>query len=305
MPIQYWTQAVVAAAALLPCALAAQDGSKIKGELGPHDNADELAVAPEPVAAEKPPLSLTRVIGVNGVAMRLDMVGFVGAQVAGDGPGDARFTGRSDVFVDLSSKGLGLWDGTILRTHTELRASDTGAGRFGGALWPQNTAALLPLTGEGVEVTSIYVVQNLGAKTNLLVGKINAIDLLASDPFFGGWGTRRFQNIAFVAPPSGVVPETHVRSVHGMGLKQRQRKRRTIRQPDGHPVGQSRRRRRYLVGGRARWVPDRGHPLRFQHPDELQHSGRCARRQGVLRVWIWRKCCGACRQWRDAACVGL
>lgn len=57
-------------------------------------------------------------------------------------------------------------------------------------------------------MTSIYLVHSLGGKTNLLVGKINAIDLLASDPFFGGWGIRRFQNIAFVAPPSGVVPPT-------------------------------------------------------------------------------------------------
>jgi porin len=171
------------------------------------------APAPAPAVAEAgvvndEPLSLTKALGVPGVAARLDLTGFVGALAAGDGPDDARFTGRADLFVDVSSKGLGLWDGTILRTHTELRASDTGAGRMGGALWPQNTAALLPLTGEGIEVTSIYVVQSLGAKTNLLVGKINAIDLLASDPFFGGWGTKRFQNIAFVAPPSGVVPPT-------------------------------------------------------------------------------------------------
>jgi porin len=39
-----------------------------------------------------------------------------------------------------------------------------------------------------------------------MLGKINAIDLLASHPFFGGWGTDRFWNVAFVAPPSGVVP---------------------------------------------------------------------------------------------------
>jgi porin len=212
MTNSYWCWAIAPAAALLPCALAAQDGSKIKGELGPEQVAVEAA-APTSDLAEKPPLSLTRALGVSGLAARLDLVGFVGAQVAGDGPSDARLTGRIDLFVDVSSKALGLWDGTILRTHTELRMSDTGAGRFGGVLWPQNTAALLPLTGEGIEATSIYVFQNLGEKTNLLVGKINAIDLLASDPFFGGWGTRRFQNIAFVAPPSGVVPPTIMGSI--------------------------------------------------------------------------------------------
>ena len=40
----------------------------------------------------------------------------------------------------------------------------------------------------------------------MLVGKINAVDLLAGDPFFGGWGNHRFMNLAFVAPPSGLVP---------------------------------------------------------------------------------------------------
>ena len=210
--MRYWTALMAGLAALAPGALAAQDGSAVKAELAPGEAAAEAAGA-EPAPAEKPPLSLTKALGVPGVGARLDLVGFAGAQAAGDGPGDVRFTGRADLFVDLSSKGLGLWDGTTLRTHTELRTSDAGAGRMGGALWPQNTAALLPLTGEGIEVTSICIVQSLGAKTNLLVGKINAIDLLAGDPFFGGWGTKRFQNVAFVAPPSGVVPPTIMGSV--------------------------------------------------------------------------------------------
>lgn len=166
--------------------------------------APDIAEDSEPEA--KPALSLTTALGVRGVAARLDLVVFAGAQVVGDAPSDARFAGRTDLFVDLSSKGLGLWKGTALRTHTELRASDTNAGRFAGALWPQYAAALLPLTGEGIEATSLYLAQSLDPQTNLLVGKINALDLLAGDPFFGGWGTRRFQNIVFVAPPSGVVP---------------------------------------------------------------------------------------------------
>jgi porin len=50
--------------------------------------------------------------------------------------------------------------------------------------------------------------QTIGERSVLMLGKINAVDLLAGDPIFGGWGTQRFQNIAFVAPPSGVVPPT-------------------------------------------------------------------------------------------------
>ncbi|MGL4541748.1 MAG: carbohydrate porin, partial [Polymorphobacter sp.] len=50
--------------------------------------------------------------------------------------------------------------------------------------------------------------QRNAGRTILLVGKINVLDLLARDPFFGGWGTQRFMNLVFVAPPSGVVPAT-------------------------------------------------------------------------------------------------
>jgi hypothetical protein len=69
-----------------------------------------------------------------------------------------------------------------------------------------NTGAILPLgTPEELEATSLYVSQRWGG-TSLLLGKINAIDLLANDPFFGGWGIDRFMNLVFVALPSGVVP---------------------------------------------------------------------------------------------------
>ena len=202
--------AIAAAAVLLPCALAAQDGSESKLELAP---AAEHSAAAETAPTRRPALSLAEAVAISGVSPRLDLTSFVQAKVAGDGDDSARFTGRADLFVDVSSKGLGLWDGTLLRTHAEARVSETNAGGVGGAIWPQNSGAVLPLTGEGVEVTSIYLAQALGAKTNLLVGKINAIDLLASDPFFGGWGTKRFQNIAFVAPPSGVVPPTIMGSI--------------------------------------------------------------------------------------------
>jgi porin len=57
-------------------------------------------------------------------------------------------------------------------------------------------------------ISSLYLTQKLGENVNTLFGKINVVDLLANDNFFGGWGTRRCMNIAFVAPPSGVLPPT-------------------------------------------------------------------------------------------------
>jgi porin len=204
----------LAASALLAAPLQAANETADASDQPADAPAQPVPAATEPEAPDvagapvDEPVSLAKALGIAGVSPRLDLTAFVQTKVSGDGDESTRFTGRGDLFVDISSKGIGLWDGTILRTHTELRYSDTNAGAVGGALWPQNTAAVLPLTGEGIEVTSIYFVQSLGKKTNLIVGKVNALDLLASDPFFGGWGTKRFQNIAFVAPPSGVVPPT-------------------------------------------------------------------------------------------------
>jgi porin len=183
------------------------------------DEPAEASVQTVPAAAEKEasaaagatdgePVSLAKALGIAGVSPQLDLTGIVQTKVSGDGDESVRSTGRADLFVDFSSDGLGLWEGTVLRTHTELRYNSTNAAGVGGLIWPQNTAAVLPLTGEGIELTSLYIAQSLGAKTNLIVGKINAVDLVASDPFFGGWGIKRFQSLAFVGTPSGVVPVT-------------------------------------------------------------------------------------------------
>jgi porin len=204
---------LLAAAALLPASplLAAERPLDPEEQGAPASS--ESDAAPEAEASGGEPVSLAKALGIAGVTPRLDLTGFVQTKVSGDGDESARFTGRADLFVDFASEGLGLWEGTMLRTHTELLYRDTNALGVGGALWPQNVAATLPLSGEGIELTSFYLVQNLGKNTNLIIGKLNAVDLLAGDPFFGGWGTKRFQNLAFVAPPSGVVPPNIIGSI--------------------------------------------------------------------------------------------
>lgn len=142
----------------------------------------------------------------QGVAIRLEATGFYQGMFSGSGKQDWGTAGRGDAWIDFDSTKLGLWGGGGLMTHVEYRGGELTSGR-GGALWPVNTAVALP-TGQPEELvaTSIYFTQRIGDSTNLLVGKINAVDLLAGDPFFGGWGIHRFLNLAFVAPPSGVLP---------------------------------------------------------------------------------------------------
>lgn len=116
-----------------------------------------------------------------------------------------KYSGKIDAFINLDSGKLGLWKGGGFNAHFEY-SHGTGESFLGGTLFPVNVMKLTPLgSPEKVVATSLYFTQKIGDKYSLILGKINAIDLLASNPFYGGWGTQRFMNLAFVAPPSGVV----------------------------------------------------------------------------------------------------
>jgi len=119
---------------------------------------------------------------------------------------DFQYGGKADAFINLDSSESGFWQGVGLRTHFEFRHGPADAFR-GGALWPVNSAQALPLgSASELVASSLYVTMKTSENSSILFGKINVLDLLAKDSFFGGWGTRRFMNIAFVAPPSGVLP---------------------------------------------------------------------------------------------------
>lgn len=143
----------------------------------------------------------------NGVSLRGDVTGFAAGQIAGTGDKVWDAFGRYDAFADLDFGKMGLVKGLGFHVHAEGRFGQ-GQSNFGFQLFPANSAAALPLGGESIAASSLYLTQTIGKRSVLMLGKINAVDLLAGDPVFGGWGTQRFQNIAFVAPPSGVVPPT-------------------------------------------------------------------------------------------------
>jgi porin len=141
----------------------------------------------------------------HGVQYDFWITAFYQGLFAGDGDDDFDFGGRVDLLINGSTEKLGLWQGGGLHAHLTYSGGSLQGFR-GGALWPVNTSVELPLgTKDELVATSLYVSQRVGESTRLMLGKINAIDLLASHPFFGGWGIDRFWNIAFVAPLSGVV----------------------------------------------------------------------------------------------------
>jgi porin len=148
----------------------------------------------------------------KGFSLRSDITGYYQGGTAEGTSADA--SGRFDVFSDLDFGKMGLIKGLGFHFHGEMRFGDP-RGQFGGELWPSNTGAVLPLGGaDRFVASSLYFTQSIGSRGVLMVGKINAIDLLASDPFYGGWGTQRFMNVAFVAPPSGVVPPVIMGAVY-------------------------------------------------------------------------------------------
>jgi porin len=148
----------------------------------------------------------------KGFALKADVTGYYqGGTIDGT---EADASGRLDVFADVDFGKMGLINGLGFHFHGEMRFGDPRS-NFGGELWPSNTGAILPLAPPGEFVaTSLYFTQTIGQRGVLMVGKINAVDLLASDPFYGGWGTQRFMNLAFVAPPSGVVPPVIMGAVY-------------------------------------------------------------------------------------------
>ncbi len=143
----------------------------------------------------------------RGVALRAEVTGFATGLLEGTGESGADGLGRWDAHADVDFGKLGLAEGLSLNVHAEGRVG-TAPFSYGGQLWPANTGAVVPLGGRSAAATSIHLRMPLGERSTLLLGKINALDLLAADPVLGGLGTRRFAHLAFAAPPSGVVPPT-------------------------------------------------------------------------------------------------
>jgi len=144
----------------------------------------------------------------RGIAIDLEYTSTYQGLQSGTGRNNYEYGGKFDAFIKLDSTRLGLWNGGGFHAHLEYRHGEPIA-YPGGTLLPVNTALLLPIgSNEKIEATSLYFTQQIGEQASVLFGKINVLDLLVGDSFFGGWGNRRFMHVAFVAPPSGVLPPT-------------------------------------------------------------------------------------------------
>ena len=152
----------------------------------------------------------------HGVDMDLRHTSTFQGLLEGEGDKNFEYGGKLDAFINLDSAKLGLWEGGGFRSHIEYRHGDAPSG-LGGAIFAVN--AMLYWPGDEAykwAATSLYVTQKLGDSGNIAFGKFNPVDLLAADPFYGGWGIDRFMNLILAAPPSGLIPVVFMGAVGSM-----------------------------------------------------------------------------------------
>ncbi|WP_019614093.1 carbohydrate porin [Psychromonas ossibalaenae] len=111
--------------------------------------------------------------------------------------------GRFDIFASFDTEKLGLWKGGSF--HTQMQAHHGQSNDFdylGTPYIAPNTAGFM---GEDLFLSSLYYLHQFES-AGLMIGKIDAFELLKNADFYGGAGRYGFMNLALAAPPSGVVP---------------------------------------------------------------------------------------------------
>lgn len=142
----------------------------------------------------------------HGVSVDYRYTAFYQGLASGTGDTDYKYGGKSDLFINLDSNYFGLREGGGFRSHFEYNHGDAPT-NLGGAIFGVNTALYWPTdTPDELVATSLYFTQKVGDRSSVAIGKFNPVDLLAADPFYGGWGTDRFMNLILAAPPSGLIP---------------------------------------------------------------------------------------------------
>ncbi|WP_210464063.1 carbohydrate porin [Vibrio crassostreae] len=110
---------------------------------------------------------------------------------------------RFDLFTQLDFAALGLWQGGKLNTQV---IASTGKANDFGLIQLSSPNSTLFAHDDSVMVTSFNYNHELSPATLLMIGKFDAIEMMRPASFYGGGTRHGFMNLAFTAPPSGVVP---------------------------------------------------------------------------------------------------
>ncbi len=141
----------------------------------------------------------------DGVNIDLEYTGVYQGSAAGTKRNESDYFGRFDIMATFDTDKLGLWEGGAFYTQVQAHHGNTqefGFGYTGSPFVAPNTAGFF---GDDLFVSSFYYAHKFDG-ASLLVGKLDAFELLKNAPFYGGAGRYGFMNLALAAPPSGVVP---------------------------------------------------------------------------------------------------
>jgi porin len=143
----------------------------------------------------------------RGITLSPRLTQFYQGLAVGDGDHDFEYGGKADLMLNANLSKLGFWDGFSVTVHGEYNFGESINGA-GGVLSPVNTALLFPgmEDADAFDLSSVYFQQQFGNSVSLLFGKINMMDIASKKQFAGGAGIDSFWNLAFAAPPTGVVP---------------------------------------------------------------------------------------------------
>jgi porin len=141
----------------------------------------------------------------RGIDLTVSYTEFGQGLVAGDGNRSWRLGGKMLGKLVLDGARLHLWKGFSINLTGELNDGANVNG-MGGSVLIQNTGLAFPQdVGTGGDL-SLNVTQRFGERVSLSIGKFDMINAPSRTPILGGGGLDTFWNIAFAAPPSGVLP---------------------------------------------------------------------------------------------------
>ncbi|MGB9432223.1 MAG: carbohydrate porin [Candidatus Acidiferrum sp.] len=170
----------------------------------PAPETQQMALQDRPGLFDGPgsPLESLRQHGIN---LTVSYTEFGQGLVVGDSNNSWRLGGKMLGKATLDGAKLHLWKGFSINMTGELN-NGANVNGMGGTILVENTALAFPQdAGTGGDF-SLNFTQKFGDRISLSVGKFDMINAPSRTPILGGGGLDTFWNIAFAAPPSGVLP---------------------------------------------------------------------------------------------------
>lgn len=142
----------------------------------------------------------------HGIGLDVSWIEYGQALVSpDDGDNGMEWGGKLNAKFALDGEKLGLWRGFSVNGLFEYNTgNDDSVNGYDGTLMPVNTQMYHP-AGEHTAL-SVTITQRFNESVSLTLGKFNMVDAAAATPIAGGGGVNTFWNLAFAAPPSGLVP---------------------------------------------------------------------------------------------------